>query len=146
MLCILLLAVSETVELLLHVIVASKDDKDDTLFSAVLAFINVDVDEVADAAPRRLANLPTVTVALHRYDVVMTHVLEDRDLVVHGPNALFIAVEELLFQDLDCCKSSIFYMPTEVDFGGVTLSEALDHLILSVKNRVCFSRLHCHAS
>ena len=105
-----------------------------------------DVDEVADAAPRRLANLPTVAVALHRYDVVMTHVLEDRDLVVHGPNALFIAVEELLFQDFDCCKSSIFYMPTEVDFGGVTLSEALDHLILSVKNRVCFSRLHCHAS
>jgi hypothetical protein len=47
-LCILLLAVSETVELFLHVIVASKDDKDDTLFSVVLAFINVDVDEVAD--------------------------------------------------------------------------------------------------
>jgi len=64
----------------------------------------------------------------------MTHVLEDRDLVVDREDWVFISAEELFFKNFDCGESGVLLIATEVDLRGVTLSETLNHLILSVKN------------
>ena len=113
MLCVLLLAVSETVELLLHVIVASKDDKDDTLFSAVLAFINVDVDEVADGGTSSVVLIVGSMLVAFFADTVTD-------------------VEGLLFRSItgDCSRSELVDAAGGVGFGGTAVAVGLSKPLL----------------
>ena len=114
MLCILLLAVSETVELLLHVIVASKDDKDDTLFSVVLAFINVDVDEVADGGTSSVVLVVGMMLVVAFFAETVTD------------------VEGLLFLSItgDCSRSELVDAAGGVGFGGTAVAVGLSKPLL----------------
>ena len=114
MLCILLLAVSETVELLLLVIVASKDDQDDTLFSVVLAFINVDVDEVADGGTSSVV----VVVGM------MLVVAFFADTVTDVEGLLFLSITG------DCSRSELVDTAGGVGFGGTAVAVGLSKPLL----------------
>ena len=114
MLCILLLALSETVELLLHVTVASNGDNDDRLFSVVLAFINVDVDEVADGGASAVVAVVGMMLAVAFFAGTVTD------------------VEGLLFLSItgDWSRSELVDAAGGVGFGGTAVAVGLSKPLL----------------
>ena len=110
----LLLALSET-EGLFDIKVASNDDTDDALFSAVLEFVSVEVDEVCDCGNSvvELADMGITVLLL--VDVIF-----------------FSRVIGLLFRSIagDCSSSEVTTTAGGVGLGGTAVAVGLSRPLL----------------
>ena len=100
----LLLALSETEELLDDTTVASNDDSDETLFSAVFVFVNVDVDDVCDCG---------ISIVEFTDGVTTLELLLEELLPIDGLLFLSIAGD---------CSSSELAAPVGVGLGGTAVA------------------------
>lgn len=109
----LLLALSETEELLEDIIVASNDDRDETLFSAVFEFVNVEVEEVCDCG------------------ISMVELTDGIEIVALLLEELFPIIGLLFLSIAGECSSSELVAPVGgVGLGGTAVAVGLSRPLL----------------
>ena len=110
----LLLALSETEEVLDDIIVASNDDNDETLFSAVLELVNVEVEEVCDCGNSIVELIDGI--------VAVALLVEELFPIIAGLLFLSIAGD---------CSSSVLAPPLGgVGLGGTAVAVGLSRPLL----------------
>ena len=94
------------------------------------------VDQIVDVATRGLDHFASIAVAEHRNQVLLVHVLQNSDLVMHREDRVIVPAQKLFFQNLDGDQFATLARPAHIDFRGVALSERLDNVVLSVEDGV----------
>ena len=94
------------------------------------------VDQVVDVATRGLDHLASIAVAEHRNQILLVHVLQNSDLIMYREDRVIVPAQKFFLQNLDGDQFATLARFAHVDLRGVSLSQRLDDVILSVEDGV----------
>ena len=103
-----------------------------------------DEDQVVDDAAGGLYDLAWVAEVKHVDDAWVLEVLQDCNLILHWKDWVFVAAQELFFQDLNRNDFRLVVdVASEVHLGSVAFACGFDNFVFAIENGMCLC-LFCH--